>query len=69
VCFVFWLCSPVMSSQGKDDQRSKMTKNGNQEEASEEAKPAATKTQQRNVKVGTLEDASDPNNQQNNKEG
>jgi hypothetical protein len=59
VCF----CSPIMSSQAKDEEVNKIT-----EDAFGNTTPVLT-THQRNVKVGTLEDASDPNNQQNTKDG
>jgi hypothetical protein len=62
-------CSPIMSSQTNENEEimKKTTKNESHQ-INATTKPAAT-TQQRNVKVGTLEDASDPNNQQNTKDG
>jgi hypothetical protein len=52
-----------MSSQAKEEEVNKIT-----EDAFDNTTPVLT-THQRNVKVGTLEDASDPNNQQNTKDG
>jgi hypothetical protein len=61
--------SSKINDEGEERNKSNKTTDDSHKDATNTAKLAATTTQQRNVKVGTLEDANDPNNQQNTKDG